>query len=196
MTILGKHTVAEVQALGKDLDYQFKQVNEAFKSISPIWIQDNQDRYKRLTSDWNVARQRWAKDSLDVKSTLSLKMGAAGILVSPTIVPAEDEWNRLLRNTAQGDSNGIGQNGDDSLYGVNQAVQTIRSEKTDFSKRPSQIDSAGEDWDFLAYKKVDTAIKTGEAAAKDAAKSNTALMIAGGAALVVTGVVLGKVYLR
>lgn len=190
MTILGKHTVSEVQALGKDLDYQFNQVNEAFKSIDPKWIASNRNSYEQLTHDWTAARQKWSKDSLSVKGSMAIKMGAAGILVSPTIVPAEDEWNILINNTAQGDANG-----DDSLYGVNAKIQEIRNAKTDFQNRPNQIEGAGTDWDFKAFQKVDGAIRKGETAVKEAAKSNKGLLIAGGIGLVVAGVVVGKVYL-
>lgn len=190
MTILGKHTVSEVQTLGKDLDYQFNQVNEAYKAIDPKWIQANPDKYERLTKAWTAARQKWSKDSLSVKASIAIKMGAAGIMVSPTVVPAEDEWNILLSNTAQGGANGEG-----SLYDTNQAIQSIRNAKTDFSERPNQVNASGTDWDFKAFQKVDGAIRAGEKKAVEFAKSNKGLLIAGGLGLVVVGVIAGKTYL-
>lgn len=190
MTILGKHTVSEVQALGKDLDYQFTQVNEAYKSIDPKWIQANTEKYERLTRAWTAAKQKWSKDSLSVKGSIAIKMGAAGIMVSPTIVPAEDEWNLLLSNTPQGGANGEG-----TLYDTNLAIQAIRNTKTDFTKRPNQIEESGTDWDFKAFQKIDGVIRTGEKQAAEFAKSNKGLLIAGGVGLVVIGVVAGKAYL-
>lgn len=191
MTILGKHTVAETTALGKDLDYQFEQINKAYKAIDPSWIQSHPAEYEKLTKDWTSARKKWSADSLGAKSSMAIKMGAAGIMVSPSIVPAEDEWILLLSNTAQG-----GMNGDDSFYGVNAKIQEIRNVKTDLStNRPNQAETGGTDWDFLGFKKVDGAIKTGENKVNETIKSNKGLFIAGGVGLVIGGVVLGKVYL-
>lgn len=190
MTILGKHTVAETQALGKDLDYQFNQVNEAYKSISPDWIKNNPDKYEKLTNAWAQARQKWSKDSLNAKASMAIKMGAVGVMVSPTIVPAQDEYDLLLSNTPEGGANGVG-----TLYDTNLAVQSVRNEKTDFTKRPNQIQLGGTDWDFGAFKKIDGAIRTGETAVKETVKSNKTLFIAGGVGLIVGGVFLGKVYL-
>jgi hypothetical protein len=190
MTIFGKHTVSEVQALGKDLDYQFNQVNEAFKSIDPKWIQSNPEKYERLTKAWTAAKRKWSNDSLNVKGSIAIKMGAAGIMVSPTVVPAEDEFQLLLSNTPQGGANGEG-----TLYDTNLAIQEIRNTKTDFQNRPNQVEASGTDWDFKAFQKVDGAIRKGESAVKEAAKNNKGLLVAGGVGLVIAGVFVGKAYL-
>src|SRR5687768_5177195 len=144
MTILGKFTVAEAQALGHAVAYQFDQVEGAYRSISADWIQKNSQPYEKLSHDWAKAKGDWAKDWHQAQAIMAIKMGAVGPLVSKNIVPAQEAYDMILRNTAQG-----GRNGDDSLYTVNQKVEDIRKEKTDFSKQPSQMGTT--DVDHGAY---------------------------------------------
>lgn len=188
MTILGRHTVAETRALARAVDYQFKQVDNEYKAISREWITNNQAGYDKLTADWTKALREWNIDWEKAKVKLDILMAAAGLTVPEDIVPSEEQYNKVLSHTAQG-----GRNGDDSLYMVARRVEEINNRKVDYSKQPSQIDVW--DPDLGAYKKVDAAIKTGEAGAKKVASSKTGLLIGGGIAAIVATVVVTKVYL-
>lgn len=183
MTILGRHTVAETDALGKAIDYQFNQVDEGYRAISPVWKQAHTSEYDKLTSDWKKAVSDWHIDYEKVKAKLTAIVALAGLATPNDIIPSEDQYNTLLSHTAQG-----GRNGPDSLYDCAQRVQDALGRKIDYSGQPSQLDNT--DVDQGALKAADAAKKGVETGTK----SITPYLIGGGIILV-GGVIVGKVYL-
>lgn len=183
MTILGRHTVAEARALGNAIDYEFKQVDGAFKSISTDWVAANPAKYDALSKNWAKAKSEWEHTWSRVQASLAVLKAAGGKSVSDDIMPAEDDYQNLLKHTSQG-----GRKGEDSLYMTKQHVQGITGKAVDLSKRPSQIDVP--DVDMNNFKKVDGAIKQGEKAA-----DNKLLYVGLGAGAAVAALVVVKVYL-
>lgn len=181
MTVLGKHTVAETRVLVKDIDYQFKQVEDAFQRLNPAWKDANPDRYALLFKNWQKAKLDWADARTKVSLDLELTMAAAGMLASEDIVPAEEAYNRALRQTAQ-----AGRNGEDSLYMTSRYITEINKEPIDYSGRPNQLGTW--DFDFAAYNKSDGLVKKVEQTISE--NKGTILLVGLGVAFV------GFLYIR
>lgn len=141
MTILGKHSVAEVEALGNRVAYEFKQVDAAFDSISTAWKNNNQARYAKLAADWTKAKAEWQHTWNGVQTSLKILRASK---VSDDIIPAETEWTQVKSHTAGG-----GRNADDSLYMTKRYVEEINGHPVDLSAAPDQLHVTDTDMDVL-----------------------------------------------
>lgn len=193
MTVLGKHTMQETRDLMATIEFRIKKNQEVMDKIPASPDKTALDR------DWQAFLARWAINRDEVADKLLvLRIGQP---VAPaSVIVAEKEFEQI-RITAEF--------GPDRVSRTNNFMSImIRAEQLSgitFSEKEAPAPE-GFDPDLAAFKKVDSAIKSGEqaaaeakAAAAKAAKSNMGMLIVGGiaagAALFVGGVVISKVYL-
>jgi len=185
MSILGKQTVDEVRHLMRTVEFRIEQVLKLIDRL-PFSASNAQ-----TVGDWNIWEERWKVARQNVlNQVLGLKL--ANPLVSEATLPAQAQFDAVQK--AIGTPREV-----IALSPLVQRIQLATGEKIDEENRPMPT---GYDPDHAAYKQVDAQIKAGEAAAKaagetvkKAAKSNTGLLIIGGAGLALAGVVAVKVYL-
>lgn len=183
MTILGKHTVSELKELLDAKDYQIRQVDEKAKSIFSHLDQDWQNDWSMFLDRWKLARGK--ANSMITKTLL------ANSFVGPTVMPAEDEYQAVLHALTH--TTGTVQKGD--FQDLSNRVDAIS--KIDFSKTPQPN---ALDLDLAGFKNADSTKKAIDEAARQAAEgakaaaggakdflgSNTGLIVAGGAGIVLT----------
>lgn len=174
MTILGKHTLAEVKDLVSDYDYKIMQTTKLYQSFAPSW--NNPDERKEWESEWALFTQKYSKVRATAKEKIAAAL-AANAAVGPDVIPAEDLWNQVRDVVADGRAWTTGDYPD-----LRDRLQNASGKNVDLSGRPSY---SAADIDFGAYNVSNTAAKGVEAAgkaAKDAAKSNTGLIVGGAVA--------------
>ncbi len=186
MTIFGKQTIDETRHLMRVVEFRAERTNLLMNSGMPF-----SPGNLALIKDWNTWQERWEAAREKVLSKL-LGRKLAQPLVSDALLEAQEEFDMVQR--AIGSPHDV-----IALSPIIQRFEIATGKKFDSEGQPMP---EGFDPDHIAYKKVDEKIKEGEAAAKagaavvkDAAKSNIGLIVLGGAALVVGGVVVAKVYL-
>lgn len=173
MTILGKHTVAELRELITDKDFSIKQTLALYSSFNTPW--KSSAEHAEWKKDWDIFFDRYSK----ARSTAKQKMfiiTAANPLVGPTVMPAETEW-QLVKHAITVSGQGDYVKGD--LPDLQHRLETASNRSIDYSGRPGYTAS---DLDMVAYKQADGSIKIiekGGEAAKELATSGTALYLYG-----------------
>lgn len=166
MTILGRHTVAEVKELIDNRDFEISRVILLHNDFAPRWA--NIAAKEDWEKDWKIFYARYSDARSMAKINIAAVM-AANALVGPSVVPAEESWQTILR---AGSSTY-------PLYGkgdwpdLTKRLQDASGQTLDFTKRPGYVAS---DIDLVIYKSSDTAIKKGE----EVAKSDTAIYVYAG----------------
>lgn len=177
MTVLGHHTVAEVKELMANKDYVLNVTRlgrEAFTFPDQLQGLD-------WDKDWLIFLARYAAAHAAADAKIH---GFLSRNIDPTVVPAEDEWQGLLR--AMKIEDGVITKGDmDDL--ISRLAQA--GVKLDFSKAPQPNST---DVDLEVFKSTDKATKVIESGTKSFL-STTAII--GGAALVVGGYIAYKTYI-
>jgi hypothetical protein len=186
MTILGQHTVAETRDLIRAIEFRVNKDVQQFGRIQAQRLNPPTAAQTKLDSDMTAFIREWT-DTRDKQTVLMTASVLANPSVAPFILPAEKQFVAI---------NDVVSVRIPHLMDIEQRIDTeaanIGLAPTDRSGAPPQNSP---DADFVALKKLDSAIKDGETAAKGAAKSNTGLII-GAAVLGVIGVVVvTKVYL-
>lgn len=185
MTILGKQTVDEVKHLMKTVEFRIEQVQKLMVGMefSPARA--------HLVGDWNFWEERWklARENV-LNQILGLKL--ANPLVNDATLPAQAQFDAVQK--------AIGT--PKEIIALSPLIARFQAETGQLIDEKNRPMPTGYDPDLAAYKKVDEQVKAGEAAAKaaghtikEAAKSNTGLLILGGAGLALAGVIAVKVYL-
>lgn len=184
MTILGKHTLAEVKDLVADYDYKIIQTTKLYQQFAPNWT--NTDERKEWEAEWSLFNQKYSKVRTTAKEKIAAAL-AANAAVGPSVIPAEDLWQQIRDVVADGRAWTTGDYPD-----LRDRLQNASGKAIDLTGRPT-YDAT--DIDFSAYNVSNTAAKGVEAvgkAAKDAAKSNVGLIVGGAIA---TGVGLA-IYIK
>ncbi len=186
MTILGLHTIAETRDLMRSLEFRINKNVQQLQRIQMQRLQPQTATQTQLDTDMGTFVKRW----VDVRDTQALIMAAAmaanpGII--PQILPAEKQFQAIVNASSV----------DDPRLKVIEAsidaeAASLGLPPTDLSGQPAQNSP---DADFLALKKLDTAITAAQTVAGNAAKSNTGLLIGAGIVGVLGIVIVTKVYL-
>ena len=191
MTILGKHTIVETRDLMRTIQFRADKNDEVFKSIRP----NNSPEYMDLKVDWFNWLNQW-KQARDTVADDLVMLSIGQPLVPADVITSEPQYQKIEKG-AQVD-NGKKHDKTDMMQLM---IRTEQLSGTTFDEKnapaPTNFDP-----DLIAFKKVDQAIKTGEAAAKEAkanvasaAKSNVGLIIGAGIAVFLAGGIVAKVYL-
>jgi hypothetical protein len=189
MTILGQHTVSETRDLIRATEFRVNKLVQLLQRIQTQRANPPTDEQLKLDDDMAKFVRKW----IDVRDTQTIIMAAAVTAnpsVHPVILPAEKQFVAIVEVSTRNP------NTDLRLISLQNRVDTAAEKlglaKVDLSQTPSQNSP---DADFLALKKLDAAIKSGEETAKKVVKSNTGLIIGAVVAGVVGVVVVTKVYL-
>jgi hypothetical protein len=166
VTILGRHTVAEVKELIDNKDFEISQVMKLHNEFVQQWA--NVDQREDWEKDWKIFYDRYRNARLKAKTAITAAM-LANAAVGPSIIPAEESWQEILR--AGSDTYPLYGKGD--WPDLTTRIQAASGRKLDMTKRPGYVVS---DIDLIGYKASDTAIKKGE----EAAKSDTAMYVYAG----------------
>lgn len=191
MTILGKHTITETRDLMRTIQFRADKNDEVFKSIRP----NSSPEYIDLKTDWSNWLNQWSQ-ARDRAATELVELSIGQPLVPADVITAENQYQRIEKG-AQVD-NGKKNDRTDMMQLM---IRTEQMSGTTFDEKnaPAPTDF---DPDLIAFKKVDQAIKSGEAAAAEikkgatsAAKSNLGLVIGGAVGVFLLGGIVAKVYL-
>lgn len=199
MTILGFHSITECQDLVRTIEFRIQETDKVYSTITSAFRSANPAIAQDLDFDWAAFKKRW-RDGIDsILASLTL-LDASQPLVPASSIPAEGQYLQIkkLQNVSGTDTFAKG-----DLQDCIQRIQVAANTQIDESNAPVP---SSFDPDFAAYKKLDTTIKAGEAAAKAAAngagnivKSNWPLFLGlgvGVTALTVGGLIVAKkVYL-
>lgn len=180
MTVLGNHTIAETRDLMKVVENRFKEVDKGFQQISSQYKTEHPDDYRLLALDWEKEKKHWTDES----NAVAIKLTILNTGLSPaTLIPAEDEYKRILGFVEYGASSGVERRAGD-LRDCELRIEKALGRQLIYG-RPDMNSS---DADSAALKKVDAAIKAGEKGAQaaskgllDAATTKPGLMFLGGA---------------
>ena len=170
MTVLGKHTIADVRDLATAVEFRIKAVYRLM-ATNPAKVPD--DLLKRA----NVVVARWRAVKDDVIKSVTLQSLAAP-LVSASLQTAEPEYQRL-------DSARAAQVNGDNIKSITEKMEQAVGAPIDDSDKPKDLFDS--DPDFATLRVLDKTIASGEAAAASAKKaavsaatSNTGIIIIGG----------------
>lgn len=184
MTILGKHTVAELRELVADKDFAIQQTLALYKSSN--WTQCP------ARADWDWDWKNFFERYSTARSTAKQKMfliTAANPLVGPSVMPAEEEYQLILRAITKSGT-GLYVKGD--LPDLQQRLQNAVRRNIDYSGRPGYSTT---DLDMVAYKKADGTVKVIEATGTQVQKNLTsgpALLAFGAVGIVGAAVIVAK----
>lgn len=153
MTILGRHTVNEARDLLAAADYRFRETFKAFDALK--------DKPADLTTDVGNLARTWKSERVNIildltKLTTTAQLAAGMIPVSADIIPAEDDYQKILSFVQ------YGENTKGSLQDVTHRIEKLSGKQILYPNQPKQ-DSP--DLDLETYKDLDSAIKQGEDAA-------------------------------
>jgi hypothetical protein len=186
MTILGMHTVMETVDLIRATEFRVKQVMEQWRKVKLKRLNPPTAAQVQLDKDVDAFINRWTS-ARDAASLEMLAITTATPLVPMEVLPAEIQFANV-DNATRRDSPRLG----DIQNRLDIEAKALGLKAIDLSATPSQNSA---DLDFQAFKGLDAAIKSGEKAVKDAAKSNAGLLIGAGLLGVLGIVVVTKVYL-
>lgn len=164
MTVLGAHTIQETLDLMKTVEFRLAAGIKMNAQITMPQIAAAPDVYTDMQKDLNGFQIRWATARDKALNTIAV-LNAASPLVSVNLVPCEPVYNDIKR--------AINVSGNDTYAKGDLTDVLLRIEK--FAGQViNELDHpmpTGYDPDLLAYKQVDDAIKTGEAAAAAASSA-------------------------
>lgn len=161
MTILGSHTIQEVEDLMKTIEYRIQQMNKANSNITQQQVDLDPLGMLDLQKDWTAFQVRWATMRDQVLSDL-LMLSLAQPLVSISLIPAEKQYQKVISTINTGPNGSIAK-GD--LSDCANRIAQLGQVHIDFANMPVPSNF---DPDLAAYKTVDAGIKKGEDAAKAA----------------------------
>jgi hypothetical protein len=186
MTIFGKQTIDETRHLMRVVEFRVKRAKELGESGMPFSAAN-----ATIIKDWNTWQERWDAAREKVLNNLLMKK-LSQPLVSDALLEAQAEFDMVQK--AIGSPHEV-----IALSPIITRFEVATGKKFDSEGQPIPV---GFDPDHAAYKKVDDSIKAGEAAAKaaadgakNAAKSNTGIIVLGAVGIVAVTVVAAKVYL-
>ncbi len=199
MTILGNHTVDETEHIMKLMEFRIQAVDKLNNQITQAQVATNPAMLADLENDWTNFRFRWATAREKVANDL-LFILLGQPLVPASVLAAEPQYQQIMHAISV---NGDGTKVKGDFGNIVDRFQAFTGQHIDEADQPLPT---GFDPDLLAYKKVDDAIKSGEAAAAAAAqgvsgavsssvKNNLGTYAVLGAVAVVGGIVAVKVYL-
>jgi hypothetical protein len=192
MTILGKHTVAEIRDLMATIDFRIKAVFSliAKKNGDPLaFTPGHPGISSNNIAAWNVWLTNWRQIQDKVSIVLTALM-ISNPLVGADTQPAEDQWTRIRCAINRSCDDSHTDPGD--MQSIIIAIQIEGGESIDERNRPEP--KAG-DPDFDALLKVDAAIKAGEKAKADVERAGkSALTSNTGIAIIGTIIIVGGVY--
>src|SRR6185369_6846241 len=156
MTVLGKHTIQETEDLMKTVEFRIKAGDKVNNQITEPQIRANLDRYTDLQVDWRDFKARWAtgRDRL-LDKLLIMKLSTP--LVSNSLLASEGEYREVKKLINVGGEDTFAK-GD--LTDCLNRIEALSGQQINEKDAPMP---AGFDPDLAAYKKVDDAIKDGEA---------------------------------
>jgi hypothetical protein len=185
MTIFGKQTIDETRHLMKVVEFRAERATALSNQMpfSPANV--------AVIKDWNTWTERWEAAREKVLNNLLVKkLGQP--LVSDALLESQAEFDMVQK--AIGTPHEV-----IALSPLITRLEVASGKKFDSEGQPMPT---GFDPDHAAYKKVDESIKAGEAAAKaagdtvkDAAKSNTGVIILGSVGIAAATYLLAKIYL-
>jgi hypothetical protein len=181
MTILGKHTIPEVEELIGNLQNRITDVGDTFAKLDAETLAKDAS----LDSEWKAFLERWTKGKASARNML-----VAAKLASPTvpndIVPVEGTWTDVLKlaNTSY-----PGPYKTTDLPGLQIRVQKLKPIEWKAVEK-NRVDAP--DSDLKTYKKVDQTIKDGEQGADSILKDNWGKIAIGVGAGIGTVILLRK----
>lgn len=197
MTILGKHTIAEIRDLMATIDFRVKAVFNLIAKVNGAqgaFTPGHPGVTSETVAKWNVWLNNWRNVENEVANLLTAIM-ISNPLVSASNFPAEDQWTKIRCAINKSCDDSFNDPGD--MMSNILRIQNEAGEKIDERNHPQP--DAG-DPDFSAFLKVDGAIRAGEKAkseaekaAKGAATSNIGIAVIG-AAIVIGGAYVATSY--
>lgn len=180
MTILGQHSVEDLQDLVKSTDYSVNTIQKTYDGFAADWKSKDPLVHADWLTDWTMLRGRYK----EAREKAAKGIQAAELLwnIRNSVIPAEPRYQDILVSLHK-DPKGPYVKGD---------LQDLYNRFADAQKKPiifNQPQPTGSDVDLLVYSGADKTIKAGETAAKEAkkaveeaAKANP-LWVAGGIAI-------------
>jgi hypothetical protein len=170
MTVLGKHTIADVRDLATAVEFRIKAVYRLM-GTNPVKVSDT------LLKRTNVVVARWRAVKDDVIKSVTLQSLAAPLVLA-SLQTAEPEYQRL-------ESARVTQVNGDNIKSVTDAMEQAVGAPIDESDKPQGLFDS--DPDFATLRTLDKTIASGEAAAAaakkaggEAATSKTGIVLIGG----------------
>jgi len=176
MTVLEHHSVAELRDWLSAIDYEIGQVGAAYAAFAPAWQAQDSAAHQDWASDWKSLQSRYGAARAKAQSVLDRARFVVG--VPDSMIPAEDEWQGVVRALAK--TPGAIAKGD--FQDLCNRIGTAQGRPVELSKIPQPTAA---DADLNVFKAADTAIRAGEAAVRKITPSK------GAGALVVLGLGLG-----
>jgi len=182
--IFGKHTLAETRDLLAVTDSRFKQTGEAYNGLHT--------KPEDLKRDWEALSAKWAIDRKDIASEL-LKKALLAPMSPSSLVATEPEYQRILAYVQFGGwTKG-------SLEDIADRIWKLRGERVNYidPNRDAGLDVDHELMGPLnsATIKMDAAAEAAKQGAKEAATSNTGLIVGGSILATLAGIAAIKYYL-
>lgn len=194
MSVLGQHTISEVRHLMNTVEFRLQQNQPVFDGIKgPATVSPE---YIDLAKDYDAFKARWSRARDEVLNRI-LVLNMGNPLLPASSIPAENEYKTVRKaiNVGGGDTYTKG-----DLMDILIRTEKLAGRRFDETKAPQP--PADFDPDHAGYRAVDSAIKSGEAAAeaaakkgKELAKSNVGLIVLGAVGVAIAGGVVAKVYL-
>lgn len=180
MTILGQHSVEELQDLVKSTDYSLAMIQKSYDGFVTEWKSKDPFTHADWLNDWNLLKGRYA----EAREKAAKVISASALLwdIRNSVIPAEQQYQGILVSLHR-DPKGAYVKGD---------LQDVYNRFAEAQRKPiifNQPQPTGSDVDLLVYSGSDKTIKAGEEAAKavkkeveDVAKANP-LWVTGGIAI-------------
>ena len=180
MTILTRHSVAELRDWLAAIDYQMGQIAAAYAAFASTWQARDPVAQHEWLADWQALHTRYTLARARAEGAI----GRAKIEPAPdSLIPAENEWQGVLHALSR--TVGVTAKGD--FQDLHDRLVAALGKPIDFSKMPQPTAT---DADLSAYKVADAAIRAGEAAVRQVTPSKgTGTLIIVGLGLLL-GVVL------
>ncbi len=188
MTILGKHTIAELRDLIKAMSYEVKQIQEGYAAVEADWWTVDSAKAQAWAIDWEAFKTRFktALSAADIRFAIASNM----LGVRDSVIPAEEAYQGVLRAvTVQTD----GSFAPTDMAGLHNRLIEVRRTmgKADISFADMPQPGADTDADLAAFVQTDLALRNLEATAKKAGSAvasspTTYLVLAGAAGLGLT----------
>lgn len=195
MTVLGQHTIEETKDLMKQIEWRIRETDRINNLITPDQIVQNAAEFSDMEMDWTKFKSRWAAARDSVLDRLFV-INVANPLVPATMIACENQF-QIIKKAINVSGNETFTKGD--LNDCTLRIVKFADKPFDSKDQPMPT---GFDPDLLAYKKLDSSIRAGEAAAaaaaakaKETASSNIGLIVGAGIVGVIGVIVATKVYL-
>ncbi len=183
--ILGKRTLDETRDYLAVADYRFKETGKAYDALLEPKPAD-------IKADWDALRAKWTVARKQIADGLT-ERAVKGFPMPSDVIATQDQWNQI---------EGFIQNQElvhGSLQDVTRRIEKVSGKQILYPNQPSQNSA---DVDIELFKKLDTTTKDLDAAAdrakeeaKNAATSNTGLIIGGSILVTLVGISLAKRYI-